>query len=264
MSPLFRLLGCVCVAVFAIPSGSGCARYDDSAGPAAASSNASSATPASKPAPAASAPATTTATPSAATTAANDSTSAAPTATGPELAEAAPPGAAPEAAATPAFPSPTGPLSVRLGDWDDVQKYVAAFKGRVVLVDVWNLNCAPCVKEFPHLVALQKTFGDRVACSSVDTDFYGAKNEPPESYVPTVTDFLRERQATGVHLVCRMQDEKLYEKLDLAGPPAVYVWDKSGKLRKRFDNEQNDYGPDGFTYEKHVLPFVQQLLDEQP
>jgi thiol-disulfide isomerase/thioredoxin len=253
MSPRSRLLAVLLTCGFPIAAGTGCARYDDTALPSAASSIASSKPPSANTPPGASA-----------TPADAAAGSPAPTGTRPAVAEAGPQRAAPEAAAAPAVPSPTGPLAVRLGDWDDVQKYVAAFPGRVVLVDVWNLNCAPCVKEFPHLVALQKTHGDRVACSSVDTDFYGAKNEPPESYVPTVTDFLRERQATGLHLVCRMQDEKLYEKLDLAGPPAVYVWDKTGKLRKRFDNEKDEYGPDGFTYEKHVAPFVKQLLEEQP
>lgn len=259
MSPTFRLLVALLACGFPVAAISGCARYDDSAGPTAASSLASSKAPDSTAPPAASASLPAVATPAGA---ANGSPG--PAATGPEIAEAGPQRAAPEAAPAPALPSPTGPLAVRLGDWDDVQKYVAAFKGRVVLVDVWNLSCAPCVKEFPHLIALQKTFGDRVACSSVDTDFYGAKNEPPESYVAPVTEFLRERQATGLHLVCRVQDEKFYEKLDLAGPPAVYVWDKSGKLRKRFDNEKDEYGPDGFTYEKHVVPFVKQLLDEKP
>ena len=45
--------------------------------------------------------------------------------------------------------------------------------------------------------------------------------------------------------------------------PAVYVYGRDGKLVKRFDNDEELYGDDGFTYEKHVTPLVEQLLAGQ-
>jgi hypothetical protein len=47
---------------------------------------------------------------------------------------------------------------------------------------------------------------------------------------------------------------------NLASIPAVYVYDRLGKLAKRFDNETGEFGEAGFTYEKHISPLVEQLL----
>ena len=72
--------------------------------------------------------------------------------------------------------------SVRILSWDQTQKQLAEFKGKVVILDIWSTYCEPCVREFPNLVTLQERFGDRVACVSFNTDYSGAKAEPPESF----------------------------------------------------------------------------------
>ena len=41
------------------------------------------------------------------------------------------------------------------------------FKGRVVLLNFWATWCSSCVSELPHLEAIHKKFGDRVAIVSV-------------------------------------------------------------------------------------------------
>ena len=66
---------------------------------------------------------------------------------------------------------PTGPVELTAASHQKITETVAAHKGKVVVVDVWSTTCIPCMKEFPHLVALHKQHGaDKLACLSVSTD----------------------------------------------------------------------------------------------
>ena len=53
--------------------------------------------------------------------------------------------------------------------------------------------------------------------------------------------------------------DELYDKMELASIPAVFVYGRDGKLVKRFDNEQAKTEEDNFTYED-VNKLVEELL----
>jgi thiol-disulfide isomerase/thioredoxin len=58
---------------------------------------------------------------------------------------------------------PTAPAKP-LGEmnWKDFAgktEKIGELKGKVVVLDFWATNCPPCLKEIPHLVALQNKFG---------------------------------------------------------------------------------------------------------
>jgi hypothetical protein len=112
-------------------------------------------------------------------------------------------------------------------------------------------------------VQLHRDFAGQVACISLNIDYNGDPDEPPESFRDQVLEFVTEHGATFQNVICSDPDEKLYEMLDLGAIPAVLVYDRAGTLRKRFDNDEGEYGTDGFTYEQHVVPFVEQLLAER-
>ena len=118
------------------------------------------------------------------------------------------------------------------------------------------------MREFPQLVQLHRKFADRVTCLSLNLNYDGSADAAPESLRDPVQKFLNEQQATFQNIVSSEPDTALYDRLKLSSIPAAYVYDREGKLRKRFDNESGEFGPQGFKYDQHVGPFVEQLLKE--
>ncbi|MBW3543770.1 MAG: TlpA family protein disulfide reductase [Planctomycetes bacterium] len=142
-------------------------------------------------------------------------------------------------------------------DWDQTLKLVKQQRGKVVVLDIWNTDCLPCLKEFPNLVALQEAHPDDVVAIGFNTNYQGIKSEPPESFRETVRTFVESKRADFPNVLSSVPDLELYDKLGIGGPPVVYVFDREGRQAKRFDNEQ---GGEEFTYEKDIVPFVEALI----
>jgi thiol-disulfide isomerase/thioredoxin len=153
-------------------------------------------------------------------------------------------------------------IQLEVASWDDVQTMVGKHAGKVVVVDLWSTSCIPCVREFPQLVELHKAHADNVACISVSVDYTGAEEETPESLREKIAAFLDKRNATFQNVICSDPDLELYDRIDLGAVPAVYVFDREGELKKRFDNDHQEYGDEGFTYAQHIVPLVEQLVGE--
>jgi thiol-disulfide isomerase/thioredoxin len=144
------------------------------------------------------------------------------------------PAASAPATATATADSPA--VVIRLVDHAEVEAERAKHSGKVVVLDCWSTSCPPCVKEFPGLVKLQETFGDRVVCLSLSFDYEGIG--APEEVVPRVEGFLRDVGAGAiVNLVAREDADSLYQKMDLVSVPAVFVWKPDGTLARKFDDE---------------------------
>jgi thiol-disulfide isomerase/thioredoxin len=155
--------------------------------------------------------------------------------------------------------APKAKVEVKIADWKQTQKMVAAHKGKIVVLDAWSTTCAPCVKEFPNLVALHKKYGGKdVVCMSMSCDYAGIKNKPPEFYRERVITFLEKQGATFENILSSVPSDELFEEMELASIPAVYVYGRDGKLVKRFDNEKAEKEEDNFTYE-HVNKLVAEL-----
>jgi len=144
------------------------------------------------------------------------------------------------------------PVELQVLDYQGVQELIASKKGKVVVMDAWATYCLPCVKEFPNLVALSKKYPKQVACISLSFDNEGL--DPIEDVKPPVLGFLKKQGATFDNVISSEEADTLYEKFDLSAVPAVFVYDKNGKLSKRFAGEKFDYED----VEKHVS----QLLEE--
>ena len=172
----------------------------------------------------------------------------------------APPGQTEEAeAAEPAEQTtqPAADVTLQKLDWKSIQALVREQQGKVVVVDFWATYCPPCIAEFPNLVELHRTMGDRVACISISLDYDGLD----ESTAPTeekVLRFLHKQQATCTNILCTTDSETMFnENLEHASIPIVFVFNKAGELAGQFPDLED---PAEFTYQADVLPLVQKLL----
>lgn len=164
-------------------------------------------------------------------------------------------------AAIPANDQPVPEVQLKYANWEETEELVAAHRGKVVVLDVWSSWCVPCLKEFPNLVKLHQQQTDRVICMSLNCNYVGIVDQPPDEARTAVESFLRKQGAIFENVICTDTDEQLFMKLDAASIPIVRVYDKQGKLAKQFVNDQGEYGEDGFTYARHILPLVESLLD---
>jgi thiol-disulfide isomerase/thioredoxin len=153
-------------------------------------------------------------------------------------------------------------VELREMDWDQVQKLVAEHTGKVVVVDIWSTACTPCLREFPSLVALKQKYPDDVVCVSFDCDYAGIKKKPVAYYRERVLNSLTELKADQlINGMSTIAADELFLQLDLDSIPAVYVYDRAGKLAKRFDN-RTPAGKDeeGISYETQINPLVADLV----
>lgn len=149
-------------------------------------------------------------------------------------------------------------VGVNIRDWDEFEAWVTGQRGKVVVVDVWSTFCGPCLEEFPHFVELHNRLGDRVVCASLNLDYYGAGDSPAEIQ-PRVLAFLTKQKATSTNFLSSTADEVVLDKLGFAALPVTLVYSQSGEL-KAFSNDDARFGPAGFSYEKHINPYVEQTL----
>jgi thiol-disulfide isomerase/thioredoxin len=149
-------------------------------------------------------------------------------------------------------------VELQILDWDGLQRLIDSQRGKVVVLDCWSTSCAPCIREFPNLVALQKKHKrDELACISLSFDYEGIGK--PEDERERVLAFLKKQNATFANVLSSLESDALTAKLDIPSIPAVFVYDRQGRLQKRLDNRyaSRDGGP--FTY-KQVSTLIEELL----
>lgn len=153
-------------------------------------------------------------------------------------------------------------ISIKELDWTQLQELVAAQKGKIVVVDIWSTSCEPCLREFPGLVSLQKRHPEDVVCISFDCDYDGRKNKPVAYYRERVLNNLTRMQAGKiVNVMCTTAADELFQQIELDSIPAVCVYDRSGKLARRFDNRTPaSETEEGISYEKQIDPLVAELV----
>jgi thiol-disulfide isomerase/thioredoxin len=139
---------------------------------------------------------------------------------------------------------------VKKKGWEDALK---AMKGKVVVVDVWADWCIPCKQEFPNLVELHRRFAKAgLVCVSVSLD------EAEKQAAPL--KFLKAKGATFPNYLLDEPADTWQKIFDINGPPAVFVYQRDGKLARRFDYNDPDKQ---YTY-ADVQKLVQKLLEPAP
>lgn len=116
------------------------------------------------------------------------------------------------------------------------------------------------MREFPHFVQLHEELGDKIACASLNLNYYGSTDEGPETAKPDVLKFLTSTKALMPNFISSTADEDVLKVIDTASIPAAVVYDRDGDVHTIFNNDKEEYGPEGFNYADDVKPLVQKLL----
>jgi thiol-disulfide isomerase/thioredoxin len=109
------------------------------------------------------------------------------------------------------------------------------FQGKVLVLDFWATYCPPCRDEVPHLIALQRRYKEQ------GLEVIGLNVGGPED-MPKVPDFIEE---FGIQYALGYPDEQMSELFfaDNSAIPQTYIYDRKGRLVKRFIGFDNETMP---------------------
>lgn len=142
-------------------------------------------------------------------------------------------------AAAPAAPAPTArAFSIEAHDTAGVMQWLAAQKGRPLLVNCWATWCAPCIGEMPDLIASTRAFRDRggvvvgVAMEQLGSEL------TTEQALAKVT---AKSKALGIDfpvLLCTDDEMPKIRKafgVEIGGLPQTLTYDRAGVLVKQHE-----------------------------
>lgn len=88
----------------------------------------------------------------------------------------------------------------------ELQKVVDSYQGeKAVLINVWATWCAPCIKEFPEIVKLQRNYPDKLKVIFVSADFPGQRD--------AALEFLKEQKVDWTTYFKTGKDQQFIESL---------------------------------------------------
>ncbi len=127
-----------------------------------------------------------------------------------------------------------GDVAVKVASIEEFEKAIAAHKGKVVVVDVWGLFCAPCKAKFPSVVKMYKDHAkDGLVVISLSLD------EPEQE--KDVLAFLKKHDADFPNFILKDTDEKKDawdKRFPFMSPPVMHVFGRDGKLLKSFERQK--------------------------
>ncbi len=125
-------------------------------------------------------------------------------------------------------PAPKGIMAADIKDLDGNSFKLEDKKGKVVLVNLWGIWCAPCVAEMPHLVEMQEKFKDK------DFQIVGlniGNDEGEEEPAENIKTFAEKKK---LNYQLAYADEKLFDEFvkvsRMSGVPQTILINREGQL----------------------------------
>lgn len=127
-------------------------------------------------------------------------------------------------------------------DWAQFQRRVANPKVKYTIVDAWLTTCGPCKENFPHVIEMNRKYGPKgLAFISLSLDDPSDNNA-----VAAAERFLKEQKAVFTNVLLEEPSGDGFDKLNINGIPAVFIYGPDGKEVKRFTMDDPD---NQFTYD---------------
>lgn len=115
------------------------------------------------------------------------------------------------------------PLNYTLKDINGADVHLAAFEGKVILINFWATWCGPCKIEIPHLIELQEQYKDDLVILGVSVDDTAEKMKP-----------YADQMKINYPLLVGLGREDMQEAYGpLWGIPVSVFIDREGKIHKR-------------------------------
>lgn len=112
---------------------------------------------------------------------------------------------------------------------------LSKLRGKVVVLNLWASNCAPCVEELPSLLELQRQMPDlAIIAVSIDQDSDAYHRFLERHHVNLVT--------------VRDADQRVNALYGTAQIPETYIIDRQGILRRKFVSAQDWTSPEITSY----------------
>ena len=111
---------------------------------------------------------------------------------------------------------------------------------KVIVVNLWGTWCKPCVAEIPDLNAIQKKF------ESTDDVLFLAIADPSLDNPKKINAFLEKRSFDFQHLI-PVKESIFFRLGGTVTFPTTLVYDKEGKLKKKFNDSLTEKNVDQLT-----------------
>jgi len=113
------------------------------------------------------------------------------------------------------------------------QETLNKYQGTILVVDMWATWCISCLERFPHMVEMNKEYqGKGVTFISLLLE----DPEEPEA-IAMAKKFLIKQKADFKHYFMNENLMLSFEKLDLLGIPAVFIYGKDGSLMHKLTGD---------------------------
>lgn len=124
-------------------------------------------------------------------------------------------------------------------NWAKLQPRLSNKNAKYTMVDAWSTTCGPCMANFPHVVEMNRKYGDKgLSVISLSLD------DPTDpAAVAAAEKFLKKNGAVFTNVLLDEEFGVGYDKLDINGIPAVFLFGPDGKEIRRFtmDDPNNQF-----------------------
>ncbi len=130
-------------------------------------------------------------------------------------------------------------LNLKYVDHQQWTAQLQQYQPNIVVVDFWATWCSSCLERFPHMVEMNRAYQKQ------GVQFVSMLLEDPEEpeAIARAKQFLLKQEADFDHYFMTENLMVSFEKLDLLGIPAVFIYDQQGRLAHRLtgDNPNNQF-----------------------